>query len=149
VTLARFETFHELPEAAHAARGPLRFAVVLARAPGGVVLVFNRYRKVWELPGGLLDPGETPRDSAARELLEEAGCVVHRLEWLGVVQVNDGHTHLGAVFTGCLEADPGRFVSEETGGLALWTPPLAPSPVGDSDTALLHRFWPRLAKSPA
>jgi hypothetical protein len=29
--------------------------VVLARSPTGVVLVFNRYRKVWELPGGLVD----------------------------------------------------------------------------------------------
>ena len=39
------------------------FAVVLARSRDGVVLVFNRYRKVWELPGGLIDPGESARDS--------------------------------------------------------------------------------------
>ena len=36
------------------------FAVVIARSADGVVLVFNRYRKVWELPGGLIDAGESP-----------------------------------------------------------------------------------------
>ncbi|MFI5864679.1 NUDIX hydrolase [Streptomyces sp. NPDC051546] len=30
----------------------------------------------WELPGGLLDPGETPDEAGLRELLEETGFVV-------------------------------------------------------------------------
>jgi 8-oxo-dGTP diphosphatase len=131
---------HELPEQGCESLGALRFAVVLARAPGGVVLVFNRYRCVWELPGGLIDPGETPRKSAGRELLEEAGCTARELAWLGVVEVDDGRRHLGAVFGGIVDSIREDFVSDETGGICLWTQSRAPSPLGHTDAGLLRRF---------
>jgi 8-oxo-dGTP pyrophosphatase MutT (NUDIX family) len=38
-----------------------------------VLLVFDRFRQEWELPGGGIDPGETPREAAVRELREESG----------------------------------------------------------------------------
>ena len=145
--LARFVAFHQLPEDDPAALGPLRFAVMLAHAPGGAVLVFNRYRKVWELPGGLIDPGDTPSDCARRELLEEAGCEAGEVRWLGVVEVNDGRRHLGAVCACRLDAVPASFESDETSGIALWTAAGAPQPLGNCDAALLSRFGATLAKS--
>ena len=145
--LARFVTLHPVREENHAALGNLRFAVVLALAPGGIVLVFNRYRKVWELPGGLVDPGDTPRTCAMRELREEAGCEGGAMTWLGVVEVHDGESHLGAVYSCHLDADPGEFASDETTGVFLWTPLGSPKPLGESDAALLSRFGTRLAES--
>lgn len=41
-----------------------------------------------EIPGGLVDPGETPADAAARELLEETGYRAGGIEPLGVVNPN-------------------------------------------------------------
>ena len=65
---------HEVSEAESTRIAVPTFAVVIARSAGGAVLVFNRFRKVWELPGGLIDPGESPGEAVRRELLEEAEC---------------------------------------------------------------------------
>jgi 8-oxo-dGTP diphosphatase len=140
--LARFLELHVVDEASHETIASPSFAVVLARAPSGVVLVFNRYRKVWELPGGLIDPGETPRVAAARELAEESGCIAPAtaLEWLGLVSVDDGSTHHGAVYRTHVDAVPESFESEETGGVAFWQAGAHPQPLGETDRALLSRY---------
>ncbi|WP_307872537.1 NUDIX domain-containing protein [Paractinoplanes ovalisporus] len=52
---------------------PLPLALVVARHHGLTLLVLNRARRQWELPGGMLDPGETPRQAALREFAEETG----------------------------------------------------------------------------
>jgi 8-oxo-dGTP diphosphatase len=138
--LARFIAWHEKPEPESAEAAGVRFAVLLARAPRGIALVFSRYRQVWELPGGLIDQGETARQAAAREFREEAGGVPGELEWLGLVEVDDGKTHFGGVFHCAAEYMPEAFENEETGGLAYWTREAAPQPLGHSDAELLKRF---------
>lgn len=138
--LARFVNFHELPEPGDGHLPAPTFAVMIARSPDGAVLVFNRFRKVWELPGGLIDPGESPRRSAERELAEEAGCAARDTEWLGIVEVNDGRTHFGAVFRCGVDTVPPQFENVETAGLARWRRGQAPEPLGHSDAALLERF---------
>jgi len=138
--LARFVTLHEIPESECAPVGEPTFAVVLARSANGVVLVFNRHRKVWELPGGLIDPGESARDSAARELAEEAGCTARNLTWLGLVEVADGATHFGAVFACDVDAVPVSFASDEIEAITLCRRDSRPRPLGECDAALLNRF---------
>ena len=138
--LARFIAFHDIPETDAPRAFAPAFAVVLARGPAGVVLVFNRYRKVWELPGGMIDAGETARDCARRELAEEAECAAGPLRWLGIVEVDDGRRHCGAVFAGDVAAVPAQVRNAEIDGIAAWTPAVAPGPMGATDRALLQRF---------
>src|SRR5690348_12345731 len=52
--------------------------VVLPVLPDGRILLIEQYRhatrqNLWELVAGRMDPGETPKEAAARELIEETG----------------------------------------------------------------------------
>ena len=66
---------------------PLAFALVIARSEAGCLLVRNRSRGVWELPGGFIDAGESPGRCAARELHEESGQSVVSLRWCAVLEI--------------------------------------------------------------
>ena len=63
------------------------YLAIVARTPGGQFPLVRQYRPAleaftWELPAGLLDPGEDPAEGCQRELLEETGyltCAIHPL----------------------------------------------------------------------
>jgi ADP-ribose pyrophosphatase len=68
--------------------------------PRGVdpqVLMIRQYRYasngyLYEIPAGRLNPGEDPRDCAARELKEETGCTAEQLEHLLTMYTTPGFT---------------------------------------------------------
>src|SRR5258708_31387214 len=58
--------------------------VVLPVLPDGRILLIRQYRHaarryLWELVAGRMDPGETPKAAAARELMEETGYRAKRM----------------------------------------------------------------------
>jgi ADP-ribose pyrophosphatase len=58
--------------------------VILPLLPDGRILLIQQYRYaareyLWELVAGRMDPGENPRQAAARELIEETGYRAKRL----------------------------------------------------------------------
>lgn len=66
---------------------------VVAETPDGQVVLVWQYRfgtdaLSLEIPGGVIDPGETPEEAARRELREETGYEADTLELLGVVEPN-------------------------------------------------------------
>lgn len=63
-------------------------AAVLAFNEQGQVLMQQEYRYpvdavIWQVPGGLIDPGESPLAAAQRELAEETGHIADRWYHLG------------------------------------------------------------------
>jgi 8-oxo-dGTP diphosphatase len=71
--LLAFERFPEDDLDCLDASVPLTASLVVLWSAHRCLMVFNRRRRVWELPGGMLDPGESPRQAAVRELEEESG----------------------------------------------------------------------------
>lgn len=63
-------------------------ALVLARSQAGLWILTKEYRypmQKWllSLPGGYMDGGELPEETAARELFEETGYVANQIRALG------------------------------------------------------------------
>ncbi|MFM7203513.1 MAG: NUDIX hydrolase [Myxococcota bacterium] len=66
---------------------------IIPVTPEGEVVLVRQWRHglqqfTLEIPGGLVDPGESPRTSAIRELLEETGYTSEEVELLGVISPN-------------------------------------------------------------
>jgi len=62
-------------------------AVILPIAAGGELVLVRQYRYavgdfLWEIPAGHIETGETPEDTARRELVEETGYYPHALQEL-------------------------------------------------------------------
>jgi len=66
-------------------------------APDPTVLLIRQFRHaaggfIWEIPAGVLEPGETPEHCARRELEEETGATAERIEHLATVFTTPGFT---------------------------------------------------------
>jgi 8-oxo-dGTP pyrophosphatase MutT (NUDIX family) len=59
-------------------------SVALRDGAGRVLLARHSEGDVWLLPGGSVEPGETPADAAVREMWEETGLLVRLTRLVGV-----------------------------------------------------------------
>ena len=64
------------------------YVSIVAITPDGEFPIVRQYRPAieafsWELPAGLVDPGEDPIDTCRRELLEETGLLARAVHALG------------------------------------------------------------------
>jgi 8-oxo-dGTP pyrophosphatase MutT (NUDIX family) len=59
-------------------------AVAIHDAERRVLMGLHSDRHIWVLPGGLIEPLETPADGAVRETWEETGLIVELIGILGV-----------------------------------------------------------------
>jgi ADP-ribose pyrophosphatase len=77
----------EPPQTYHAVEQADYIAIV-ALTRGGKIAIVRQYRPAleafaWELPAGLVDPGEVPAEGCRRELLEETGLTARAIHALG------------------------------------------------------------------
>lgn len=101
---------------------PVTSAFVVVRVGAAFLLVYNRDKQQWEIPGGLTDPGESPRECALRELREEANQRPRdlRFEGLMLVRTPDRRRVYSALYS-CAIDDPAPFLpNEEIERMLLW-----------------------------
>lgn len=88
----------ELPSGKIALREIVEHRPAVAMLPiagDGSVLLIRQYRdairqQILEIPAGILDPGEAPREAARRELQEEIGFDARTLEEWGTIFTSPG-----------------------------------------------------------
>ncbi len=79
------------------------FSMVVALTPRRDLILVKQYKHgagdvIYELPAGFVDPGETPMDSARRELLDETGYRAEEWEHLGSFLVIPGFINMRGHF---------------------------------------------------
>lgn len=75
------------PEVYHAV-GQQDYIAILARTPEGLIPIVRQYRPAveamtWELPAGMVDPGEEAAETCRRELMEETALPARTVHALG------------------------------------------------------------------
>ena len=61
-------------------------AFVIVKSEKGYMLLYNKYRNVWELTGGMIDEGESPKNCAIRECKEESNQNISELKFIGIAK---------------------------------------------------------------
>ena len=92
---------------------------------------YGDYKDGWEIPGGKLEPGETPEECIVREIREELATEVRAERILGVVDYDYPTFHLTMHCILCtivsgklqlLEHEAAKWVSKETLRSVEWLP---------------------------
>jgi 8-oxo-dGTP pyrophosphatase MutT (NUDIX family) len=124
-----------IDNSAHLAPYPVGDAAIF-NAQGQILLIQRLDDRLWAMPGGAFEVGETPAEAACREAWEETGVAVEPLALIGVYDSrrcgSRSKAHMYQFVFLCRPCDPGARpgVSNETLDIA-WhdqaaLPPLSP-----------------------
>jgi 8-oxo-dGTP pyrophosphatase MutT (NUDIX family) len=104
---------------------PCPLALVVVWMDGRCLLVFDRWKQAWELPGGMVEDGESAREGGARELAEETGISGVELEYVGVARfrlARDGREEYGAVYRAAVDREVEFVPNDEIERVVWWDP---------------------------
>lgn len=144
----RLLAFERLPEHTRFNDTPVGYALTALWHGERLLLVRVRGRDCWELPGGRIEPGETRRQAAARELREESGQVIAEdmLRFAGFARtaLPSRSVLRGALFHASAEETRGHVPTEEISAIHWWE--LDNPPPGDGMLQTVDTYLARLTR---
>jgi 8-oxo-dGTP diphosphatase len=127
---------------------PMPAALVAVWCGQDVLLVFDRFRQQWELPGGRIDTGETPFQAAGRELQEESGLYLPDLTLAGYARVRlttPQHDEYAAIYTAQISIRHDDFIpNQEISAICWWDTTSSPP----SNTEIIDASLAQLTRLP-
>ncbi|MCM3781922.1 NUDIX hydrolase [Neobacillus mesonae] len=106
---------------------PLTHSLIVVSYEGRFLLLYNKWRNNWELPGGVIEEGETAQECVVRELLEETNQKSDNVNFEGLMKFRlqpsyhgPERTEYGALFS-CQLSQLNAFIeNEEAESIILW-----------------------------
>lgn len=101
---------------------PITHALVVAKNKGGFLLLYNTWKNHWEIPGGIRENGESLRECALREMLEETNQIPDRLEFKGLMKFNlkNGKIEYGGLYSADIHEERAFQINEEANKIVFW-----------------------------
>jgi 8-oxo-dGTP diphosphatase len=88
----------------------------------------RHHQRGWEVPGGKVEPGESPELAAVREVHEEAGLLLGDMRWVAEYQLVDAHgISFKSVFFATVQDAKARSAVSETTDVRVFRPNISPS----------------------
>lgn len=106
------------------------------------LLVFNRWRQEWELPGGMLERNESPDQAARREFVEETGQSTPELSFLGMALFRlalDDRLEYAAIYLARIGPVAPFVPNQEISAIRLWEPSSAGDAISVLDAEIIRR----------
>ncbi|MGJ3238738.1 MAG: NUDIX domain-containing protein [Anaerolineae bacterium] len=134
-----------------------RIGNLLVMSPGSTAVIFDQRGRVlvqkrkddglWDLPGGLYEPGEEPAGTVMREVYEETGLIVHPTRLIGVYggetychTYPNGHqvSYINFVFQCTVQGGQLSTDNDETLALRFVDPHQLPQPFTEKHRQIIH-----------
>jgi ADP-ribose pyrophosphatase YjhB (NUDIX family) len=117
--------------------------VVLTSPDGKILLVKPNYKKTWQMPGGGVEPSESPEEAVVREVAEETGLVIKQEDIrIAGTAFRKEHDNLILIYEYLLPVDPAAAFNlppDEIEGITFMEPRKVPELLGD----YYLPFWQR------
>ncbi|GAA1903663.1 hypothetical protein GCM10009716_12050 [Streptomyces sodiiphilus] len=134
--------FERRPEEDRPGTEPPAYALAALWRRERLLLVRVRSRGCWELPGGGIEPGESPRQAAVREVREETGQIIaaEQLVFAGFpyTRLPDRRVRYGALYHARLTGRLRTFEPNAEIGALHWYDMVTAPPGGELQTVDVH-----------